>query len=253
MTKLRDLGLTEYEEKVYLTLLKEGSLTGGKVSKLSKVPHGRTYEVLISLADKGFVSIMPIKPKVFKALDPKIAVKHLLNEKIIELDELAKSVPVELERLKKVKARKPTVGEKITIVSGKENMLRVIAHNIETAEKYIKSMFTYELESFSIIRAEDEALKRGVKIKHVATKLTPEGLKRMKRDIKKGIDVRYYPIEELRVSIRDGIDSSQGIINPKNPKERMTIFIESKELTKALEHYFDSIWRKAKKIEGIKL
>lgn len=252
MSQLREIGLTEYEEKIYLTLLKEGSLTGGKVSSLSKVPHGRTYEVLQRLSKKGFVSILPIKPKIFKAIDPKIAIKELIEENIRNLQELVLTVPKELQKLTQTRIIKERVGEMITIVSGKENMQKIIKNSIDSAENYVKSMFTYEFEPYSMMRAQDAAMKRGVTIKHIATKLTKQGIVWMKRDIKRGIDVRYYPVEELRITVRDGIDSFQTMLNPRNPKDRVTIFIESSELTKALEHYFDKLWKKAKKIEDIK-
>ncbi|MFH1398648.1 MAG: helix-turn-helix domain-containing protein [Candidatus Woesearchaeota archaeon] len=251
MGELRELGLTEYEEKVYMTLLKEGSLTGGKVSRLSGVPHGRTYEVLNSLAKKGFVSILPIKPKLFKAVSPEIAVREYIHDKIAGLHRLADTVPSELQKVKEVQIAEKWLGENITIVSGKDNMLKIIKNSIVTSKKYVKSMFTYELEPFQVIQAQQEAIKRGVKIRYIATKLTTKGLEMMKRDIARGIDVRYFPVQELRISIRDGVDSFQTFVNPINPKDRITIFVESQELTNALEHYFDTLWRKAKKVEKI--
>lgn len=38
------------------------------------------------------------------------------------------------------------------------------------------------------------------------------------------------------------------IVNPENSQDRIAIFIESKELSRAFEHYFDNIWEKAKYI-----
>lgn len=252
MTELREIGLTEYEEKIYMTLLREGSLTGGQASKLSKVPHGRTYEVLHTLAQKGFVSILPIKPKIFKAVDPKIAVKEYIDNKTHRLNEIAQSMPHELQRLKDVQIKKEWLGEKITIVSGKANMLKIIKNSIDTAEKYTKTMYTYEIKDYPINRSQDAAIKRGVKVKHIATLMTHQGLKWMKEDIKRGVKVKYYPVQELRITVRDGIDSFQTLVNPGKSKDRITMIIESQELTKALELYFDSIWRKAKKIGDIK-
>lgn len=252
MSELREIGLTEYEEKIYLTLLKEGSLTGGQVSRLSNVPHGRTYEVLQHLARKGFVSILPIKPKLFKAVEPKIAVKEHIDQKISRLQNMATSMPAELQRLKETQIKPKEVDENITIVAGKENMLKIIKHQIETSEKYVKQMFTYEFEPYPVIQATQIAISRGIKFKNLATKLTKDGLERMKKDIERGVEVRYYPVQELRLSVKDGVSSIQTMLNPANPKDRITILIESEELTQALEHYFDILWKKAKKIGEIK-
>jgi len=251
MTSLREIGLTEYEEKIYLTLLKQGTLTGGQVSKLSKVPHGRTYEVLNNLAEKGFVSVLPIKPKIFKAVDPKIAINSTINNQINDLHELGKIIPSQLKAYNPLPKRKKN-DQHISILAGRKNMINIIINSINCAQKYIKTMYTYELDPHGMVRVQNEALKRGVKIKQIATKLTRQGLKWMRRDIKRGIQVRYYPVEELRFTVRDGTTSFQTMLNPRNPKDRITILAESLEFTQAFEHYFDVLWKKSTKIENIK-
>jgi sugar-specific transcriptional regulator TrmB len=252
MTSLRRLGLTQYEEKIYLTLLKEGSLTGGKVSKLSKVPHGRTYEVLLNLVDKGFVSVIPIKPKIFKAIKPEICVPHFANKKRGEFLDIEKKALGELKDIEK-RIGVPSKEEDIIIMKGKRDVLALIDYNIKMSKKYIKAMFTYELVSYNTSRLTWEAVKRGVKVKHIATKITKKGLKMMKEDIKRGVKVRYFPVKEMRLNLIDGEEIVQSIVNPENLMDRVSILIKNKELAKSLEHYFDSIWRKAKKIENIKI
>ena len=58
----------------------------------------------------------------------------------------------------------------------------------------------------------------------------------------------YFPVDELRIMIVDGIKCHINVVNPKDFMDRTFIEIESKELTKALEHYFDTVWEKAKVI-----
>ena len=60
-----------------------------------------------------------------------------------------------------------------------------------------------------------------------------------------GVKVRYYPVSQLRIAIKDGIESAQTIVNPNDLTDRTTIVIASIELTRALEHYFDVVWKKA--------
>ena len=52
---LNKIGLTDAEAKVYLTLLKNGSVSGYEASKLSAVPRSKIYNVLESLVMKGFI------------------------------------------------------------------------------------------------------------------------------------------------------------------------------------------------------
>ena len=80
--ELQQIGLTEYESKIYLTLVKEGSLTGREISQRSSVPQGKAYEVLKSLISKGFVSEKEGTLKQFSAISPDVAVKRYCNQKI---------------------------------------------------------------------------------------------------------------------------------------------------------------------------
>lgn len=248
MQELRQIGLTEYESKVYLTLLKNGALTGNQVSKLSGVPHGRTYEVLIKLHDKGFVSITPIKPKIFQAIKPSIAIKHFLRQKQQELQKLEKTIPEQLQQLEKPKLIPPKIIEKIKVVSGMENLWKLAYYIMSTAEKEVKIMITYEKRPYQLVQLSKELIKKGVKVKYLATLMTKQGLRWMKQDIKSGAQVRYYPVEEIRLSIKDDKECLQTIINPRDPRDRISILIQSKELSKAMSHYFDVLWKKAKKI-----
>lgn len=64
LTKLHQLGFSEYEAKAYITLLKSNPVTGYELSKNSGVPRSMIYQTLQRLIDKGAVlSIMgqPIK------------------------------------------------------------------------------------------------------------------------------------------------------------------------------------------------
>jgi len=44
---LRELGLTEYETRAYLSLLEKGATTASKVSEHANVPYSKNYDTLI--------------------------------------------------------------------------------------------------------------------------------------------------------------------------------------------------------------
>lgn len=52
---LNKIGLTDTEAKVYLALIKEGSISGYEASKISGVPRSKIYITLKSLVRKGFI------------------------------------------------------------------------------------------------------------------------------------------------------------------------------------------------------
>src|SRR5207245_400941 len=62
LRKMADHGLTEYQARVYLTLLDLGSATASQISPLSKVPRTRIYAAMQQLHEKGLVQILPETP-----------------------------------------------------------------------------------------------------------------------------------------------------------------------------------------------
>jgi len=60
---LKEIGLTEYEIAVYLSLLENGPSTASQASKDAGVPYSKIYDVLTSLEAKGWVEVENTRPK----------------------------------------------------------------------------------------------------------------------------------------------------------------------------------------------
>ena len=54
--KLKKIGLTDYESRIYLALLDIGEGTSGDVIKKAEIHTGKIYEILESLKNKGLIS-----------------------------------------------------------------------------------------------------------------------------------------------------------------------------------------------------
>jgi sugar-specific transcriptional regulator TrmB len=71
VTELMELGISEYEAKVYLSLLRDSPSTAYEIGKTSGVPTSKVYEVLKKLVDKDVVSIVGNeKTKKYIPLEP---------------------------------------------------------------------------------------------------------------------------------------------------------------------------------------
>ncbi|WP_455284013.1 TrmB family transcriptional regulator [[Eubacterium] cellulosolvens] len=68
--RLRKVGLTEYEAKVYSSLLRYHLNSASRLSERSGVPRTKIYSVLESLATKGWIKVYSGVPLLFKPLDP---------------------------------------------------------------------------------------------------------------------------------------------------------------------------------------
>ena len=73
------LGLSEYEAKVYASLIETGQAKARTLSVLSGVPRTKVYSVLKRLIDMGLVSEIPGEPRKFSPTPPKVALKPYLQ------------------------------------------------------------------------------------------------------------------------------------------------------------------------------
>ncbi len=76
---LKSIGLNLYERKLYGSLLARGTSTAGELSEMATVPRSRSYDVLESLADKGFVVVQHSKPLRYVAIAPDEAMERAKN------------------------------------------------------------------------------------------------------------------------------------------------------------------------------
>jgi sugar-specific transcriptional regulator TrmB len=70
-SELMELGFSEYEAKVYLSLLRENPATAYEVGKSSGVPTSKVYEVIKKLIEKDSISMIDEgKTKRYAPIDP---------------------------------------------------------------------------------------------------------------------------------------------------------------------------------------
>ena len=67
---LHNLGLTDYEMRVYITLLERGNMTANQISEAAGVPYSKIYEVLESLESKGWIGSEGGRPAKFYPRSP---------------------------------------------------------------------------------------------------------------------------------------------------------------------------------------
>jgi sugar-specific transcriptional regulator TrmB len=74
------LGLTPYEAKAYLALIRTGPVSAGKLAFCSHVPRSKLYGTLRGLEQKGLVHVAPSKPETFTAVSPLAVLKAKAEE-----------------------------------------------------------------------------------------------------------------------------------------------------------------------------
>lgn len=116
--ELIEIGLTENEAKTYLAALELGESTIIRIAKKSGVKRTTTYLSVEALKEKGFLSMLKKKKKIFfYAEDPRI-----LQEKIEERKKAIDRIVPQLLSITNLMDKKP----KITFYEGTEGLKDVL-------------------------------------------------------------------------------------------------------------------------------
>ncbi len=105
---MRDFGLTDYETRIYLTLLRHEDMVASDISKIANVPYSKIYEMLSNLEKKGWIESNNSRPKNFRARSPYIALENIKSN---------------LERIQKQKESQ-ILGELQPLFENKESLER---------------------------------------------------------------------------------------------------------------------------------
>lgn len=87
---LSDLGLTNYEAKVYLALTRRGFSTAAEAARVAGIPRQRIYDVLSSLVTRGLASSRPGPVTKYVAMSPTDAIERLVadhRQKLVHLEQ----------------------------------------------------------------------------------------------------------------------------------------------------------------------
>ena len=155
VTRLRDLGFSLYEARLYVALLRGGTMNGNEVAKQANVPSSKVYSALDKLAREGVVhSIKRGGSTRFAATPPEELVASLRSQFTAPLDFLADELP-------KLAAREPP--EPFLTVSGLTALLAAARAIVEDARSELHiSCWTEDLGAIEDVLA--AAHGRGVRV-----------------------------------------------------------------------------------------
>ena len=97
--RLVRLGLTTYEARAYVTLVRRDSFTAAQIARTAGLPRQRIYDVLASLVEKGLASARPGTVVKYGALAPDLAVERLVASRRSEMSALERDASDVIGRL----------------------------------------------------------------------------------------------------------------------------------------------------------
>ncbi|NJD03082.1 MAG: TrmB family transcriptional regulator [Ruminiclostridium sp.] len=161
---LEKLGLTENESRAYTKLVEHGHLSAKEASKLTGIPYSKIYTTLISLVDKGWVSVKEGRPKKYRPIDPSFASDLAFKNQTEVLTDASKTISDILQSL----YSEDTVAGKSEIwsIRGHANVLRKLSEIIGSSnhEIFCLLMNPDDSDLIQISTMIQEAKERGCKV-----------------------------------------------------------------------------------------
>ena len=262
LDKLEDIGLNMYERKIYSALLGRGVSTAGELSEMTNVPRSRAYDVLESLAEKGFAVIKSNQLMEYVSIPPQQAIENIkkqhqkeLEEKLNRLDSFKDSEAVgELENL---------YSQGLELVEPEEMSGSLKgSHQIN---QHMGTMFQDAAESIKVVTSENglndlhdnhadllqEARDNGVNVQVLApvtdeNRDSFEGLKEV-ADVRHLSDQNEFDVPNGRFAIIDNDALTMSMTHDEVHQTQDTAFWSKSDhmAEEMMEPVFDMLWKHA--------
>ena len=241
ITILEDLGLTQAEIKVYLTLLELGTSTAGKILEKSKLQNSVMHRALNSLIEKSVINyVLEGRRKIYQATDPE-SFHHFIDEKRRKFDQILPEL-----KQKQTFAKEK---EKATVFRGKRGINEIYNLMINTKGKEYNTFGGGSEVTFDVM---GEHWWKNFHLKRIVNKLKSrqvfdETIKKFGNEIskKRSTQIRFLPHEFAQLTETVIVGNKVAIaVFTENP---YAFLIEDKAVADGYRKHFEVLWKLAKK------
>ncbi|MBI2630526.1 hypothetical protein HYW76_05485 [Candidatus Pacearchaeota archaeon] len=240
---LEEVGLTEGESKVYLSLLKIGASTIGKIIKEAQVSNSKIYDILDRLNKKGLVGISMINNvKHFEAKNPSV-INDLISEKETSIKKLKEGIP-RLQEMYKY-AEPIQEAEILQGIRGIKTFTEMILSKLEKGDTfYILGAPKEATETLGAYFQEwhERRAKKGIKCKILFNREAKE--RATLREKTPLTEVKILPENIKTPALIDiGKDYVATILFGERP---LCIVIKNKKIYESYLSYFELLWKSSR-------
>src|SRR5256712_1897551 len=240
---LKEFGLTEYEAKVYVSLVESGTQAASELSRTASIPYSKIYEILGNLERKGWVETEQGRPSKYYAKAPATA----LEQSRIRFETTLKSSQTDaMGELQPLYERKG-VQEKpdIWIVRGQNNILDKIRETLGRTRRELFVAMPVAPDPIVSIALPILALmkEKGVKVSVMVPQTTNREVLRKLRML-----VQVWTMQMMFAGGLISDDDNIIILLGEDPLKGLTLAISSDHigLVKFGKSYFEYLWESSK-------
>jgi HTH-type transcriptional regulator, sugar sensing transcriptional regulator len=247
--RLQRLGLTSYEARAYVALLRRDSMTAAETSRLAGLPRQRVYDVLSSLVEKGLASTKPGRAVKYSATAPDQALERLLGVHRQQLAELEQDTTAVIDELTPAYLAGQEQTDPLEYIEVLRDRNAINERFAELEAGIEKEILVFTKPPYATpVQEHDEGLEivrthRARSVYEYAAFDDPAFAAGVRRYIDAGEEARFVPSLPLKLVIIDQQIVMFGIEDPVAGRAALTmIVVEHPSLAKLLKIAFDAVW-----------
>lgn len=238
------LGLSEYESKTILALIRLNIATTREISFNSGVPQNKLYRVLEKLSSLGVVETIPEKLRKYRIIN----LDYFIKERVKEKENSLKQVKQSAKKFKNLDEHDEK--SMFSIIKGQQAIMNKLAdHNWKVKKEIFGVQRNWKVWAGGL-RSLHKSIKKGVDVRLIGV-VNDSTKSKAKEWEKTGAKIRKYNDKfgtfPLRFTIFDGKEARITIGKPDipDPENYITIWTKSKPLINILRKQFLDMWKKS--------
>lgn len=260
----KQLNLTPYESRAYVSLVMCGSMSPSELAQKAGIPRPRAYDVLRGLLEKGLLMEQSGRPSIYAAVEPAQGLRNLLidmeMETLKQLEEKRKTAQTLTKLLSRMYEKSKGFNlerSKVWFTRRDTAFIAIYSEAIRNCEReFLVATTAIRPPEKEILKAVKHALNKGRSVRvvrQIAKSWTMEELERYEEVVKAGSQVRHLDIKEIPLRFMVFDERDVIIVFPAEsgatmPKTLEALWLRFPPLARILREKFEELWRKGKPI-----
>jgi len=256
-----EIGLTEREAKVYMTLLNGRMYSASDLQKAVNIPRTKIYEVLNKLLSRGICTERKLgKNKIYEAIEPDLALESIYSKYQNDLNRKKKLINQLSEVFTPIFENSKSIINPLEFIEVMKDKVKIHRRYTNSVRSTKREMLTFNRGPYAsdnperLAEQEDEEtklLKRGGVTKNIYEfkefKEVDWLLESVKKTVRFGQEARVVDNLPIKMLIFDDEKVMFPLEQPIDVSNDLTmIYIEHKQLANACRILFNHMWDQGK-------